>query len=204
VLLKNENELLPIAGERKSILVVGGQSDVGVLSGGGSSQVITGKGHATFIHVGGEGAMMAMASEAYHPSSPLEAIRARASSAQVRFNNGRYASEAAALARVSDVVLVFATQWMTEGADAPDLSLPSGQDTLIDTIASANPNTVVVLETGGPVTMPWIDKVNAVIAAWYPGCRGGEAIAAVLFGEVNPSGRLPISFPPVCGSASSS
>jgi beta-glucosidase len=195
VLLKNADELLPIEGKWKSMLVVGGQSDVGVLSGGGSSQVVTGNGHAAFIHVGGEGAMMAMASEAYHPSSPLDAIRARANGATVRFNNGRYPTEAAALAREADLVVVFATQWMTEGGDAPDLSLPNGQDALIDAIAASNSHTVVVLETGGPVLMPWLDKVAAVIEAWYPGCRGGDAIAAVLFGEVNPSGRLPITFP---------
>lgn len=92
-------------------------------------------------------------------------------------------------------MVVFATQWTTEGADVPDLSLPLGQDALIAAVAAANPATVVVLETGGPVAMPWLEQVGAVLAAWYPGVRGGEAIARVLFGRVNPSGRLPISFP---------
>ncbi|HXZ67111.1 MAG TPA: glycoside hydrolase family 3 C-terminal domain-containing protein, partial [Alphaproteobacteria bacterium] len=94
-----------------------------------------------------------------------------------------------------DVAIVFATQWMTEGADAPDLSLPDGQDELISAVAAANPNTIVVLETGGPVAMPWLGQVKGVIEAWYPGARGGEAIADILFGVSNPSGRLPITFP---------
>jgi beta-glucosidase len=62
-------------------------------------------------------------------------------------------------------------------------------------VAAANPNTIVVLETGGPVVMPWLSKVKAVVEAWYPGARGGEAIASVLFGETNPGGRLPLTFP---------
>jgi beta-glucosidase len=136
-----------------------------------------------------------MASEAFHPSSPLKAIKARARGAQVRFVNGRYVSEAVRAAESADLVIVFATQWTTEGADVPDLSLPLGQDALIQAVGLANPNTVVVLETGGPVLMPWLDDVGAVIEAWYPGARGGEAIASILFGEVNPSGRLPITFP---------
>ena len=90
---------------------------------------------------------------------------------------------------------MFATQYQTEGFDVPDLSLPNGQDALIAAVAAANPNTIVVLQTGGPVTMPWKDQVRAVVEAWYPGARGGEAIADVLFGKVNPSGRLPVTFP---------
>src|SRR6185295_18224054 len=107
----------------------------------------------------------------------------------------RYTSEAVALAKQADVAIVFATQWTTEGFDLPDLSLPNGQDALIAAVAEANHNTIVVLETGGPVLMPWLDKTAAVIAAWYPGARGAEALASILFGEINPSGRLPITFP---------
>jgi beta-glucosidase len=82
-----------------------------------------------------------------------------------------------------------------EGYDVPDLQLPNGQDQLVDAVASANSHTIVVLETGNPVAMPWLGKVSAVVAAWYPGQDGGTAIAQLLFGTVNPSGRLPITFP---------
>jgi beta-glucosidase len=75
------------------------------------------------------------------------------------------------------------------------MSLPNGQDALIAAVAAANPHTIVVLETGGPVTTPWLDKVGAVMEAWYPGSGGGEAIARLLYGEASPSGRLPETFP---------
>jgi beta-glucosidase len=78
--------------------------------------------------------------------------------------------------------------------DLANLSLPQNQDVLIEAVAAANPHTIVVLETGGPITMPWIDKVSAVIEAWYPGIRGSEAMANILFGDVNPSGKLPLTF----------
>jgi len=93
------------------------------------------------------------------------------------------------------VTIVFATQWMAEGADVPDLSLPGGQDALIAAVTNANPKTIVVLETGGPVLMPWLERTGAVLEAWYGGVRGGDAIAATLFGDTNPSGRLPVTFP---------
>jgi beta-glucosidase len=124
----------------------------------------------------------------------LKALAAR-SKAQFSFNNGKDAAAAAKLAGSSDVAIVFATQWTAESIDAPNLSLPNAQDALIAAVAAANPNTIVVLETGGPVTMPWLDKVGAVVEAWYPGTAGGEAIARVLTGEVDASGRLPATFP---------
>jgi beta-glucosidase len=83
---------------------------------------------------------------------------------------------------------------MSEGRDAATLSLPEKQDDLVAAVAAANPHTIVVLETGGPVTMPWIDKVSGVVAAFFPGIRGAEAIANILFGEVNPSAKLPVTF----------
>jgi beta-glucosidase len=91
-------------------------------------------------------------------------------------------------------VVVFATQWSTEGMDIAT-RLDGTQDELIAAVAAANPKTIVVLETAGPVMMPWRDVAGAILEAWYPGARGGEAIAKVLFGEVNPQGRLPVSFP---------
>ncbi len=90
---------------------------------------------------------------------------------------------------------MFADQYLTETADAPNLNLPNGQDALIESVARANRRTVVVLETGGPVLMPWLDLTAAVIEAWYPGQKGGEAIADILSGDVNPSGRLPSPSP---------
>ena len=114
---------------------------------------------------------------------------------EIRYDGGDYPSQAAAAARRADVVIVFATRWEAEGADVPDLTLPAGQDAMIAAVAAANPNTIVVLETGGPVAMPWLDKVGAVMEAWYPGQKGAEVIADVVWGKVNPSGRLPITFP---------
>jgi beta-glucosidase len=131
----------------------------------------------------------------WHPSSPLKAIRAKAARAKVAYDPGTDAVAAARLASASDVAIVFAHQHTGEGSDVPNLSLPGKQDALVSAVAAANPHTIVVLETGGPVTMPWIGEVSAVIEAWYPGIRGGEAIAGVLFGDVNPSAKLPVTFP---------
>jgi beta-glucosidase len=195
VLLANPKNLLPLSRDVKRIVVIGGHADVGVLSGGGSSQVIPTGGPALSIGMGGEGPAAAFRTMVFDPSSPLKAIKARVPGAEVRFIDARYPSAAAALARGADAVVVFATQWMIEGEDAPDLTLPDGQDALIEAVATANPKTIVVLETGGPVLMPWLAKTGAVLEAWYPGARGGEAIADVLFGDVNPSGRLPVTFP---------
>lgn len=198
VLLKNRGDLLPLAAGAKRIAVIGGGADAGVLSGGGSSSVTPPAGQGDpprFVPVGGEGQMAAWWREVYHPSSPLKAIRAMNKDAEVTFDTGRYPSAAAAAAAKADVAIVFVTQWMTEGLDAPDLTLPNGQDALVQAVVAANPNTIVVLETGGPVQMPWLQGAGAVLEAWYPGAKGGEAIADVLFGRVNPSGRLPMTFP---------
>jgi len=195
VLLKNAGNLLPLTTTAKHIAVIGGHADAGVLSGGGSSQVIPAGGPFIQIPMGGEGPLAAFDNAVYDPSSPLQAIRAAAPGAEVRFDDGRYLSTATALAKWADVVIVFATQWLSEGTDAPDLTLPDRQDELIAAIAKANPHTVVVLETGDPVMMPWLEDTGAVLEAWYPGSGGGPAIAAVLFGAADPSGHLPITFP---------
>ncbi|WP_411338756.1 glycoside hydrolase family 3 C-terminal domain-containing protein [Sphingopyxis sp. J-6] len=195
VLLQNRSNILPLAATAKRILVVGGYADSGVLSGAGSSQTQGEGGPAVSLPTMKDGVFSALMAQNYHRSSPLDAIRARAPQAEVVFRDGRYPAEAALAAKNADLVIVFGTQWMTEGLDVPDLSLPQGQDAVIAAVGKANPNTVVVLETGGPVAMPWKDDVGAIVEAWYPGARGGEAIAAVLFGDVNPSGRLPVTFP---------
>jgi beta-glucosidase len=104
-------------------------------------------------------------------------------------------TEAAAVAAESDVAIVFARDFETEGYDRASMSLPNGQDRLIQQVVAANPRTIVVLQTGLPVSMPWLNSVPAVLEAWYGGQEQGNAIAAVLFGTVNPSGKLPVSFP---------
>jgi beta-glucosidase len=93
------------------------------------------------------------------------------------------------------VAVLFLANKDTEAIDRPDLSLPGHQDALVEAVAAANPRTVVVLNTGGPVTMPWLDRVPAVLEAWYPGEEHGNAAAATLFGDSDPAGRLPITFP---------
>jgi beta-glucosidase len=113
----------------------------------------------------------------------------------VTYDSGTDPAAAAKLAGASELAIVFVWQHTTEGGDVAGLSLPDNQDELVNQVAAANPHTIVVLETGGPVTMPWVDKVSAVVEAWYPGIRGGEAVARVLFGDVNPSGKLPVTFP---------
>ena len=194
VLLKNDGAILPLA-DVKRIAVIGGHADAGVLSGAGSSQVIPDGGPSATVPVGGEGMLAPWRNMIFDPSSPLLALRAALPDAEIRFDDGRYPSSAAAVAKWAQVVIVFANQWMIEGDDAPDLSLPEGQDQVISAAAAANPRTVVVLETGGPVLMPWLGKVAGVVEAWYPGQQGGSAIANVLTGRTNPSGRLPITFP---------
>ncbi len=195
VLLHNRDGALPLAKTAKTIAVIGGYADSGVLSGGGSSQTQGEGGPAISVPLGGEGPFAAFFAQAYHRSVPTKAIRAVAKDAEIFYRNGEYITDAVAAAKKSEIAVIFATQWQTEGLDVPDLNLPKGQDALIAAVAEANPNTIVVLETGGPVLMPWLDQTAAVISAWYPGARGAEAIASVLFGDTNPSGRLPVTFP---------
>ncbi len=103
--------------------------------------------------------------------------------------------EAVAAAKGAEVAVVFVADHVSEGADRTDLKLPGDQDALISAVAAANPNTVVVLHTVGPVLMPWRDKVAGIFAAWYPGEQAAESIAALLSGKANPSGKLPVTFP---------
>jgi beta-glucosidase len=130
----------------------------------------------------------------YAPSSPLEALRAELPHATVSWADAADVAAAGAAAARADVAVVFVTQWTAESRDFP-ITLPDGQDALVEAVAKANSRTIVVLETGGPVLMPWAPRVKGVVEAWYPGTRGGPAIARVLSGAVNPSGRLPASFP---------
>jgi beta-glucosidase len=189
VLLKNDGTLPLSVASVRSIAVIGAHADVGVLSGGGSAQVDAPGGNAI-----SPATPTKWGEAVYFPSSPLRYIREHAKGAQVHFDAGTDASSAASLAKSVDVAVVFADQYMSEGGDAPTLSLPGKQNELISAVAAANPHTIVVLITGNPVTMPWIDHVAGVMEAWYPGVAGGQAIANLIFGTVVPSGKLPITF----------
>lgn len=193
VLLKNDG-ILPLGDKIRSIAIIGGYADIGVMSGAGSSQVTPVGGTAAIIPVGGTGIMNTHARQSIVPSSPLEALRAQLPHADITYDSGYNIPAAAARAAKADLAIVFATQWQCEGYDG-GMALPQGQDILIEEVSRANPNVVVVLETGNPVSMPWLDRVKAVMEAWYPGQKGGDAIADVLTGKINPSGRLPLSWP---------
>jgi beta-glucosidase len=194
VLLKNAHDILPLARSVRRLLIIGGHADRGVLSGGGSSTVFPVGGNAVpgLQPTGWPGPVV------YLPSAPLGAIMGQAPQANLRYLDGGDIAAAAREAARADRVIVFATQWAAESRDA-SLALDGNQDELIAAVAAANPRTIVVLETNGPVLMPWLDKVAAVLEAWYPGSGGGAAIARVLFGAVDPSGRLPVTFPASLG-----
>jgi beta-glucosidase len=190
VLLKNKNNVLPIARTAKRILIVGGHADRGVISGGGSSTVFPAGG----IAVPGLDVKGWYGPIVYLPSSPMAALMGHLPQTPIKYLDGSDTAAAAKEAAKADVVLVFATQWSTEDVDHT-MNLDGNQDALIRTVASANPNTVVVVESGNPVFMPWADQVAGIVEAWFPGSGGGEAIARVLLGEVDASGRLPATFP---------
>jgi beta-glucosidase len=170
-----------------------------MLSGGGSSQVIPigdAKGESEVLTGGAVNrGINPLGRLVFDAPSPFAAIKAAAPSAIVRFDDGYDMASARQTARNSDVAIVFANVWRTEGQDVSSLSLRPRDDALIEAVAAINPHTIVVLQTGGPVLMPWIDKVQGVVEAWYAGNGGAVALAHILFGDVNPSGHLPITFP---------
>jgi beta-glucosidase len=193
VLLKNRMAALPLNPIRlHTIAVIGAHSDVGMISGGGSAQVDPIGGSA--ILPPGKGATH-WQQEIWFPTSPLKAIQARAPKATVKYDAGTDPAAAAAMAKTADVAIVFAYAWESEGMDLPSLSLPHNQDDLIAAVAAANPHTIVVLETGTPVTMPWVKAPAAILETWFSGSDGADAVGNVLFGAVNPSGKLPNTFP---------
>jgi len=187
VLLKNELGALPLdAAKVTSIAVIGEHADESMISGGGSAQVDP------------EGSFAPAWENPAHvwfPTSPFKSIAAKAPHAQVKFQFGANLPAVTALAKSSQVAIVFVHQWTSEAMDVPNLSLPGDQDKLIEAVAAANPNTIVVLETGAAVTMPWVNKVSGIVEAWYAGSKGADAVANILFGDVNPSAKLPITFP---------
>ena len=173
VLLKNTDRLLPLS-DGESIAVIGAAGGAKPkASGGGSSGMI-----------------------APYVITPVDGIRKRvAGHAQVSYADGSDPAKVAEVAKAAKVAIVFVNTDDSEGRDRPNLELPNHQDELVEMVATANPNTIVVLNTGGPVLMPWVDKVSGLIEAWYPGQEDGTAIAAILYGDVNPSGKLPLTFP---------
>jgi beta-glucosidase len=197
VLLKNEGAVLPLATDRPlKIAVIGGWAHKGVPSGTGSGAVLPVGGFADVIHIGGaHGNIGAARSLFLTPPAPVDELAKLLPNAEIEVDGAYTPAESALLARRSDVAIVFAVRVEGEAFDLPDLSLPWGQDAVIDAVATANPNTIVVFETGNPVTMPWHDKVKGIIQAWFPGQAGATAIAEVLTGKVNPSGRTPITWP---------
>ena len=193
VLLKNDKAILPLnTANVHTIALIGGHADVGMISGGGSAQVdppggniIAPEGHrATHWQ-----------DHIWFPTSPLKALKTALPSVKIDFNPGTDPATAAAFAKSADVAIVFAHQWTSEGMDLKSLSLPDDQDALISAVAAANPHTIVVLETGTAVTMPWLANVAGVVEVWYAGSHGHIALANVLTGKVNPSGKLAMTFP---------
>jgi hypothetical protein len=175
VLLQNNGPVLPLnTSTTRSIAVIGADgTTTPQTSGGGSSAVV-----------------------ADSVSTPLSAIAARAGAGvNVSSYSGTDPTQAAAAAAQAQVAIVFASYPEAEGTDLKTIQLPGTQDAMIEAVAAANPNTVVVLNTGGPVLMPWLSSVKGVIEAWYPGQDDGTAIASVLFGDTDPSGHLPETFP---------
>ncbi|ACU72743.1 Beta-glucosidase [Catenulispora acidiphila DSM 44928] len=178
VLLKNANSLLPLStSTTHSIAVLGNDGGSGVQTSGGGSAGVSSSGTV----------------------SPLTGITNRAGSGvTVSYEAGTDAAgvtRAVNLAKASDVAIVFANYGESEGSDISNIDLPGNQNTLISSVAAANPKTIVVLNTGSAVTMPWLGSVAGVFENWYAGQEAGNAIAALLFGDANPSGKLPVTFP---------
>ncbi|WP_410671157.1 glycoside hydrolase family 3 C-terminal domain-containing protein [Amycolatopsis sp. cmx-4-68] len=172
VLLRNEHAQLPLDSSVRSIALIGPFATKAKTGGGGSSAVI--------------------------PTStvdPLPGLQQRVPGAAVTLDDGSDPARAAELARTADVSVVMVGDNEAEGKDRPSLALDGNQDALVTAVAAANPHTVVVVKSGGPVLMPWASRVPAILQAWYPGQQDGAAVAGVLFGDVNPSGKLPITFP---------
>ncbi len=174
VLLKNSGGILPLSAADKSIAVIGADASTSPQTGGGGSAGVSSSGTVT----------------------PLQGIQAAApSGTTVTYNSGSSDSSAASAAAAANVAIVFANLGESEGSDLSSIDLGTAQDNLITSVAGANPNTIVVLNTGSAVTMPWLSSVKGILEAWYPGQKDGTAIASVLFGNTDPSGHLPVTFP---------
>ncbi|WP_329458450.1 discoidin domain-containing protein [Streptomyces sp. NBC_01497] len=174
VLLKNDGGVLPLTAATTSVAVLGADGGAGVQSVGGGSATATSSGTV----------------------SPLDGIKARAGTGvNVQYNDATDIASAVALARSSKVAIVFASYGEQEGTDLTSIDLPGQQNALISQVAAANPNTVVVLNTGSAVTMPWLGQVKGVVENWYAGQTVGTALARLLYGDDDFSGKLPVTFP---------
>jgi beta-glucosidase len=194
VLLKNDG-ILPVAPGAKRIAVIGGFAQSGMVSGGGgSTRTDPIGGYAIDVPLGGTNFLGPLRHLSITGPSPVSELHKQLPETEIVYDPGESPGEAAVMARGADVAIVFAVKPESEGADHADLALPCGQSQVIDAVVAANPNTVVVLETGNAVEMPWKDKARAIVEAWYCGNAGGRAIAEILAGKINPSGRLPITF----------
>jgi beta-glucosidase len=194
VLLKNEG-VLPIKPDVKTIAVIGGHADKGMLAGGGGSSLTDPIGGlALDVPLGGHGIFAGLRRLTVTGPSPVAELHEHFPNAEILFDPGESPADAAAIARRADVIVVMGIKTESENHDHADMSLPWGQAAMIEAVLDANPNTVVVLQTGNPVEMPWRDKARAIIESWYSGNVGGRAVAEVLSGAVNPSGRLPVTF----------
>ena len=178
VLLENDGAILPLdAGAISKLALIGPEAET-LRNGGGSSAI-----------------------DPYMTTNPRQGIEARIGAEKVVFDDGSDAARAAEVAKGADVAVVVVGDRMSEGNDKTCLGLNCDQgddidrDALIEQVAAAQPRTVVVLQTGGPVLTPWRDLVPGLLEAWYPGQNGGTAIARVLFGDAEPGGRLPATFP---------
>ncbi len=173
VLLKNDGNVLPLdPRDIHSIALIGPFATAAMTGGGGSSHVIP-----------------------LYTISPAAGIRKIIGrSVSVIVSSGRSVPRAVAIAKSADIAVVMVGDSETEGRDH-SIVLSGNQNQLVERVAAANPNTIVVLKTGSAVLMPWVDKVRGILEAWYPGEEDGVAVAAVLFGLVNPSGKLPLTFP---------
>jgi beta-glucosidase len=194
VLLKNAGGVLPIrAGSVRSIAVIGPNAAVARTGGGGSSKVTPRRPALSPLDGIKERAGTGIKVE-YAPGCSMEGEDKARETPEAR---AALIHEAASLAAKSDVALVFAGYSAETEQEMYDrkLELPAGQDDLIRAVARANRNTAVVINSGGPVLMPWIGQTPAVVAAWYLGQETGRAIASVLFGDTSPSGKLPVTFP---------
>jgi len=174
VLLKNGHNTLPLDTNLiRSIAIIGPYAGAAVTGGGGSSAV-----------------------KPLYSVAPLDGIRSRVgTNVVVTFDSGTNVANAVVIAKLADVALVMVGNRDSEGHDRPNLSLPNNQDALISAVAAANPRTIVILKTGGAVLMPWLGQVPSVLEVWYPGEEDGNMVADLLFGDVNPSGKLPLTIP---------